>query len=58
MTDQRDPHFVARNSRRSPIDDPPICERTGCGHLWGLHRYTPKADTHAHCGVCDCPKPI
>lgn len=25
---------------------------------WGLHRYTPKTDTHAHCGVCDCPKPI
>ncbi|NJQ04243.1 hypothetical protein [Streptomyces lonarensis] len=48
----RDPKIVAANQRRYPIEDPPACERTGCGHDFGLHRDS------GPCAVCPCPGPL
>lgn len=56
--DDRDPQFTAINMRRYPIEDPPVCERRGCGHLMGLHDYDQAADAHGACRGCPCREPL
>lgn len=54
---QVDLSFVDRNrvKARFPLDDPPICERKGCGHLIGHHLYDKPTDTHSTCTIgCGC----
>jgi hypothetical protein len=54
--DVRDPEFTRRNQNRSPVDDPPVCERKLCGHLIGCHQYDPATQTHGPCADrCGCP---
>jgi hypothetical protein len=60
--DDVDPAFTASNRKRGPVDDPPICERVGCGHLFSFHLYSPTADQkdkHGACSIgCGCQEPI
>jgi hypothetical protein len=56
--DGRDPKFQGYNDRLYPVDDPPVCERTGCGHLIGRHSYSPTTDLHGPCAACACPVPL
>lgn len=56
--DIRDPEHQEYNAALYPVDDPPVCERLGCGHLIGLHRYTPRTRQHSTCGACACHAPL
>lgn len=58
----RDPVFTARNQKRYPVDDPPCCERLGCGHGFDMHFYSlteDQKDKHGACSLgCGCPEPL
>jgi dCMP deaminase len=57
--DQRDPKFVETNKSLYPVDDPPVCERKGCGHFIGRHVFDSGAGTHTSCMVgCGCWAPL
>jgi dCMP deaminase len=53
--DERDPKFVEHNKNLYPIEDPPLCERKGCGHYVERH-WDPEKKVHAACLTgCGCP---
>jgi dCMP deaminase len=57
--DQRDPKFVETNKSLYPVDDPPVCERVGCGHFIGRHVFEGETKQHTACMVgCGCEAPL
>lgn len=57
--DDRDPKFVEHNKQLYPVEDPPICERRGCGHYFGRHEYDQKTKRHSTCRTgCGCWEPL
>jgi dCMP deaminase len=56
--DNRDPRSIAYNTDRYPVDDPPVCERRGCGHVLTSH-WDPTTRQHTHCRFkCGCWEPL
>lgn len=56
---ERDPEHIQYNVMLAPVDDPPVCERRGCGHLVGLHQYDPDTRQHSGCTTgCGCTSPL
>jgi deoxycytidylate deaminase len=56
--DDRDPKHVEHNKNLYPVDDPPVCERRGCGHVLASH-WDPNTRQHTHCRTgCGCWEPL
>lgn len=56
--DDRDPKSVEYNKNLYPVDDPPVCERRGCGHVMSMH-WDRENRVHTHCrSGCGCWEPL